>query len=685
MAPSASTNNPLLSDWSVRPFSLPPFEEIHASHFEPAIKVGIAEHLADLQQIAENPDAPTFDNTIKALDCAGALNGRILGVFHNLTSSICPPELRSVERNLVGPMADHHAAITSFPGLFERIKHVHDDKEAAKLTGEELRLVERIYVDFVRAGALFDKETQDKYNGIVKELAQLMTIFRQNITADESEVTVPVTEDELKGSPDYIVESARQAGVDRNSGTPVVTLARSMVEPFLTLCANADARERVWQAWNFRGESTPDRDNNPIAVRILELRIAQAKLHGFNTFAEYQTSDMMAKTPAAVMDLLERVWVPAKEAALRERDTLLAFASSIGEATPVLRPSDWRYYAEKVRSATFDLDDSAVKPYFSLDRMVEAVMDVAYQLYGLAFVHRPDIHAYHPDVKVYEVRFENEVVAIFLHDNFARPFKRGGAWMSQFRGQHRNTPDGSNVIPIVINNNNFTKGYPATLLSFINVKTLFHEFGHGCHGMLSNATYKRLGGTQVPKDFVELPSQLMEHWMSQPQVLAKHARHVDTNEPIPEALLEKVTAAMRFQQGFATVEHVACTLVDQALHALDTVDGLDLLAFEKDILAKLDMPEGIVLRHRLPHFNHLFGGASYAAGYYVYLWAAVLDADAFQAFVEAGDIFDKDTADRAKKFIYSSGNTRDQMEAYRAFRGREPSIDALMKKKGFVV
>ncbi|ETW08640.1 hypothetical protein H310_01176 [Aphanomyces invadans] len=685
MTATAPNNNPLLTDWSSRPYSLPPFDEIEASHFKPAIEAGQMEHLSDLKQIAENSDPPTFDNTIKALDRAGGLLSRVLGVFHNLSSSMCLPELRSVERELVGPLADHAAATTSYPGLFVRIKHVHDNRDTAKLEGEQLRLVERIYTDFVRAGALFDQQAQNKYNAIVKELAQLMTTFRQNITADETEVTVPVTEEELVGSPDYIVQSARQAAVDRNLEGHVVTLARSMVEPFLTLCPNADARERVWREWNFRGELTPGRDNNPIAVRILELRIAQAKMHGFNTFAEYQTSDTMAKTPAAVMDLLERVWVPARDTALREREVLMSYAASMSDATPpILRPSDWRYYAEKVRASTFDLDDSSVKPYFSLDRMVEAVMDVAHNLYGLTFVHRSDIKAYHPDVRVYEVHVENEVIAIFLHDNFARPFKRGGAWMSQFRGQHRNTPDGSNVIPIVINNNNFTKGHPATLLSFNNVKTLFHEFGHGCHGMLSNATYKRLGGTQVPKDFVELPSQLMEHWMSQPQVLAKHARHVDTNEPIPPALLKKVTVAMKFHQGFATVEHVACTFIDQALHALQSVDGLDLVEFERDMLTKLGMPSGIMLRHRLPHFNHLFGASSYAAGYYVYLWAAVLDADAFEAFVEAGNIFDKDTADRARTYIYSSGNTRDQMEAYRAFRGRDPSINALMKKKGFV-
>ncbi|KAF0686040.1 Aste57867_22134 [Aphanomyces stellatus] len=673
-----ATSNPLLADWSARPFSLPPFEETETHHFQPAIEVGIVQHLDELRAIAENADAPTFDNTIAALDRAGALLTRVLNFYSNLTASCSSKELQQLERALVGPLSDHNAKAKSTPGLFARIKAVHDARDTSDLNPEQTRLVERIYTDYVRGGAAFDAETQATHDAIVKELSQLMTTFRQNITADEGDVVVQVTKDELVGTPDYLIAAA-----DRGADGYVVTLARSMVEPFLTLCPNADARERVWQKWNFRGELSVERDNNPIAVRILELRQEQARLHGFRTFAEFQTSDMMAKTPDAVLDLLNKVWVPARAAALEERKTLEAYAASIGADT-LIRPSDWRFYAEKVRAETFNVDDAQVKPYFSLERMTAAVMDCAHKLYNLRFVLRPDIKAYHPDVNVYEVHDESqddEIIAVFLHDNYSRPFKRGGAWMSSFRLQSRNVDDkGTAQIPVIINNNNFTKGAP---LSFNNVKTLFHEFGHGLHGILSNVTYNRLAGTQVPKDFVELPSQLMEHWHRQPEVLAKHARHNVTNEPLPADLLEKVTAAMRFQQGFATVEHVACTLVDQALHALEDVDGLDMRAFEDLMLTKLEMPQGIVMRHRIPHFNHLFGGSAYAAGYFVYLWAAVLDADAFEAFVEAGDVFDKTTADRARQFIYSSGNTRDQMSGYRAFRGRDPTIDALMKKKGF--
>ncbi|KAF0686041.1 Aste57867_22135 [Aphanomyces stellatus] len=677
-----AASNPLLADWSARPFSIPPFEETEAHHFQPAIEVAQAQHVDEIRAIAENAEAPTFENTIAALDRAGRLLANILMFYHALTGSASSKELQAIERALVGPMADHSAKIKSTHGLFARVKAVYDALDSSDLNPEQSRLVERVYTGYVRGGAAFDDATQATHDAIVKELSQLMTSFRQNLMADEGE-SVAVTDEELVGTPDYIVAAAKKAAADKGLDGHVITLTRSLVDPFLTYCPNAAARERVWNQWKLRGEMTAERDNNPIAVRILELRQEQARLHGFRTFAEFQTSDMMAKTPDAVLDLLNKVWVPARAAALEERKTLEAYAASVG-ASPVVRPSDWRFYAEKVRAETFNVDDAQVKPYFSLERMTAAVMDCAHKLYNLRFVLRPDIKAYHPDVNVYEVHDESQddaIIAVFFHDCYARPFKRGGAWMSSFRLQSRNVDDkGTAQIPLVINNCNFTKGNP---LSFNDVKTLFHEFGHGLHGMLSNASYTRLAGTQVPKDFVELPSQLMEHWMSRTEVLSKHARHEVTGEPIPTDLLEKVIAAMRFQQGYKTAELVSCMLIDQALHALEDVDGLDMRTYEADFLKKLDMPDGVGLVHRLPHFRHLFGGSAYAAGYFVYLWAAVLDADAFEAFVEAGDVFDKATADRARQFIYSSGNTRDQMDGYRAFRGRDPSIDALMKKKGF--
>ncbi|OQR88878.1 hypothetical protein ACHHYP_06575 [Achlya hypogyna] len=670
-----TSNNPLLSDWSAQPFSLPPFAAIDASHYAPAIAAAQDAFIDELRQLVGNPDAPTFNNTVVAFDRCGRLYHDVVAVFSNLCGSCSSPALQAVQRELAGPMAAFGASITTFPGLFERIDVVYEGRD--QLQGEDLRLLERIHLDFVRAGARFDKEQQARNTALKQELAQLTTKFNQNLLADEVDHTIELSETEMAGCTPDIVAAAKQNAVERAAadGTFIVTVARSMVEPFLATATDRSAREPRQQA---------------IAVEIIRRRVELAKLHGYKTFAEYQTSDTMAKTPEAVSELLNRVWDLAKVAANREREALEEYAVSIGDA-PSVEAWDWRYYSEKVRQLRYDLDESMVKPYFSLDRMVEAVFDVAFNLFGLRFVERPDIKAYHPDVKVYEVREtvndEDKLVAIFLHDNFARKFKRSGAWMSAFRTQSRNVDDkGTNVVPIIINNNNFVKGAEGepTLLSFRNCVTLFHEFGHGCHGMLSDVKYNRLAGTAVARDFVELPSKLMEHWVEQRHVLKKHARHYQTDEPIPDDLLDKMMAAATFGKGFATAEGAVCALMDQTLHQLESAEDLDMAEFEKKELANLDMPTGIVMRHRFPHFSHLFAGASYAAAYYVYLWAEVLDSDAFEAFVEAEDIFDSVTAKRLRATIYSTGNSVHPMDAYRAFRGRNPVIEPMLKKKGLL-
>ncbi|ORY51624.1 zincin [Rhizoclosmatium globosum] len=688
----SDNSNPLLSDWSARPFAIPPFESIKTEHFQPAIEATMKDHLEEVKAIAENPEPATFDNTFKLYDRAGAQLNDVLGVFYNLTSSANVPELQKVQMDLAGPLADHSAAVRTTPGLFDRIRTVYEARANLDLDAQQIRLVERVYKDFVLQGALFDKVKQDEYNAIVKELALLCTKFSQNLLADEGEV-VPVSLEELDGCSEEQIAAAQQAAVSAKKEGYAISLSRSMVEPFLSSCKNPEARERVFQAFVSRGELSPERDNKSLAVQILKLRSQQAALHGYESYAAYSTADTMAKTPEAVLELLNRVWTPAKDAANRERGMLAEYAKSVGDSE-VIRPSDWRFYAERVRETKYDLDESIVKPYFSLDRMLEALFDVANKLYGLTFVLRPDIKAYHEDVLVYEVHEQvdgqDSIRAIFFHDNFARQYKAGGAWMSEFRSQNRNSDDlGTNVIPIVINNNNFTKaadGQP-TLLSFDDCVTLFHEFGHGCHGMLSDSKYQRLASTNVLGDYVELPSQLMEHWIRHPEVLAKHAVHYQTNEPIPAELLAKLMAARKFQQGFATIEYTICALVDQSLHALPAKElaTLDLAEFEKAKLAELDMPAGIVMRHRIPQFSHLFSGPGYAAGYYYYLWAEVLDADAFEAFLESGDIFDKATAARARKYIYSAGSTIDHMEGYRAFRGKDAAIEPMLKKKGLLI
>ncbi|KDO33256.1 hypothetical protein SPRG_02065 [Saprolegnia parasitica CBS 223.65] len=644
-------SNPLLDDWSSQPFSLPPFEAIEASHFEPALAVAQDAFLGELKAIVESHDDATFTNTVVAYDRAGRLFHNVLAVFHNLSASCSTPELQAVQRQLAGPLASFFSQITTYPGLFERIDAVYHARDA--FAGEDLRLIERIHLDFVRSGARFDKETQARYTEVLQDLATLTTTFNQNLLTDETDFTIELSEAEMDGCTPDIIASAKQNAADRGYGDDVyvVTVARSMVEPFLSSATNSAAREKVFRAFTSRGELSPERDNNQVAKQILKLRIEQAKAHGYKTFADYQTSDTMAKTPEAVSELLNRVWDLAKVAANREREALEEYAASIGDSS-VVEAWDWRYYSEKVRQLRYDVDEATLKPYFSLDRMVEAVFDVAFHLFGLRFILREDIKAYHPDVKVYEVREttaddDNKLVAIFLHDNYARKGKRSGAWMSEFRTQSRNVDDqGTNVIPVIINNNNFVKGEP-TLLSFRNCVTLFHEFGHGCHGMLSDVKYNRLAGTAVARDFVELPSKLMEHWVSEP-------------------------------------EGAVCALMDQTLHQLDDVENLDLAAFETTELANLEMPRGIVMRHRFPQFAHLFSGDMYAAAYYVYLWAEVLDSDAFEAFLDAGDIFDSATAKRVRENIYSTGNSVHPMDAYRAFRGRPPVIEPMLKKKGLL-
>lgn len=511
---------------------------------------------------------------------------------------------------------------------------------------------------------------------------------------DEETYEIVLSKEDMKGCPDNLVEAAQQAAVERGKQADqyVITLSRSLVEPFLTYSPRRDLRQRVWNEWSRRGELSEDRANLPIALEMLKLRQKQAQMHGCKTFAEYQCLDMMAKTPENVMKLLKEVWEKAKISANKEREALEAHCNEIGDdlGEEGIQPWDWRYYAEKVRIAKFDFDESVFKPYLSLEKVTDAVMAVSNKLYGLKYVKRDDIESYHPDVDTYEVYQTQEdgtetLKSIFIHDNFARKFKSSGAWMSEYRGQTKNLPEAADAmegIPVISNNNNFARGSGPTLLSFDDATTLFHEMGHGHHGMLSDATYGRLAGTNVLTDFVELPSQLMEHWLEQPEVLKEYARHHETNEPVPDEMLEKFKAAKSFNQGFETIEYVSCALLDMALHQNEDFENFDIAKFEKEELERLGMPKGIIMRHRPAHFQHLFASSHYAAGYYVYLWAEVLDADVFAAFKETGDIFDKATAERCKKYIYSSGNTVAPDELFRLFRGRDPKIEFMLEKKG---
>ncbi|MBS0434629.1 MAG: M3 family metallopeptidase [Proteobacteria bacterium] len=684
---STATSNPLLQPWDT-PFGLPPFDRIRAEHFVPAFEAARAAHLAELDAIAAQREAPSFENTIAALDRSGRLYWRIEGVFHNLAASDTSPALQQAERELAPQLAAHQNAIYMHRGLFERIAALHARRDELGLTPEQRRVLERFHFDFVRAGALLTDQAQQRYARITERLAELTTRFGQNVLADEAAFRLELrSEAELAGLPEFVRAAARQAAADRGiADAHVITLSRSLIVPFLTFSERRDLREQAWRAWTRRGEHAGAHDNRPVAREILALRHEQARAHGYACYADYALADTMAGTRDAVGRLLEQVWTRAVGRVEQEREALRSLQLSRGESHTI-EAWDWRWYAEKVRALRYELDEAEIKPYFPLERMVEAVFDCARRLFGLEFVLRPELRAYHPDVKVYEVRGRDGAhVGVFLHDNFARASKRSGAWMSNYRQQSRNVAGGGAISPIVVNNNNFAKGAPGapTLLSFDDARTLFHEFGHGLHGLLSSVTYERLSGTNVLRDFVELPSQLFEHWLTEPAVLKKHARHVETGEPIPDALVARLHAARKFNQGYETVRYTASALVDMAVHSMESAEGPDIVAAEREVLERIALPPGVGMNHRLPHFQHLFSGSSYAAGYYVYLWAEVLDADGFDAFAEAGDPFDPAVAQRLQQFIYSAGDSLEPRSAYRAFRGREATVDPMLRKKGLV-
>lgn len=700
----ASNSNPLLQDWTkTEPFGFPPFKKVEPEHFEPAFEVAMENHLKDLDRIVKNPDSASFANVCLPLDRAGGEYEKIAYLFGNLCGSYNTEPLQKVQQVMAPIKAKHGNAVSTFPGLYDKVEAIYLARKDSGLNDEQIRLVERQHLDLVRAGAKFSESEKKDYGQLMADLATECTAFEQNVMKDESECIV-LTKADLSGCPESLVNAAREAAsANGKAGDDdhVITLSRSLVDPFLTFSDRRDLREKAWRKWTKRGElDTVNRDNRKIAENILKLRQKQAQAHGCESFGHYQCEDMMAKTPEKVMELLEKVWGKATVSANKEREALLEFQAAAagpeggggggGAAPSEIEPWDWRYYAELVRKHKFDFDEGALKPYLSLEAVTASMFEVSNKLYGLKYVERPDIQAYHSDVKVYEVRNErggDKLVAIFLVDNFARPFKRSGAWMSEYRGQSKNLAEGEdeiNKVPIISNNNNFAKGSP-TLLSYDDVITAFHEFGHAHHGMLSDVTFKTLAGTRVLTDFVELPSQLMEHWARHSEVQSNF-RHFETGERVPQALLDKMNAARTFNQGFATIEYTACALLDMAMHMQASYEDFNLSKFEEDELARLGMPQGIIMRHRPTHFQHLFSGSHYAAGYYVYLWAEVLDADAFDAFLESPEgIFSPAVAAKAQQYIYSAGNSQDPAQLYKLFRGRDPIIEPMLKKKGLLV
>ena len=682
----APGDNPLLEDWNGSG-GVPPFSRIRAEHFLPAYAQALAEHVAEIAVIAAAREPPTFANTIAALELSGRTLDRIDNVFHLLAGAHTDDALLEVERVMAPQIARHWNQIHTNPALFQRIDTVMGAADPSGLDAEQRRVVERYHTRFRRAGAALDDAAKERHAGIIERLAALGTAFSQNVLADEQAFTLRLEDEaELAGLPDFIRETLRFEAAERGLDGYAVTLSRSTVDPFLQFSDRRDLREKVFRGFVMRGDSGGPTDNKSIIAEMIRLRAERAELLGYADFAHFRLDDAMAKAPGAVRDLLDKVWRPARASALADRDAMQALIQEDG-GNFRLEQWDWRYYAEKLRRRVCDFDEAAIKPYLGLDRMIEAAFYTASRLFGLNFTPLPDVPVWHPDVRVWQVSAANgEPIGLFFGDYFARPSKRSGAWMTSLRDQHKLAGD---VAPFIVNVCNFAKAPAgeATLLSFEDARTLFHEFGHALHGLLSSVTYPMIAGTNVATDFVELPSQLFEHWLEQPELLRRFALHYQTGAPMPEQLLARLVAARNFNKGFATVEYIACAETDLDLHALPPPapgdPPLDARAFEAASLGRIGMPDEIVMRHRLPHFAHIFAGAGYAAGYYSYMWSEVLDADAFAAFEETGDIFDPATAKRLRDCVYAAGNRQDPADAYKAFRGRLPSADALLRKRGF--
>jgi peptidyl-dipeptidase Dcp len=678
--PSASTSNPLLTAWTGA-FGLPPFATLTPEHFRPAFDHALAAHRAELDAISANPEKPTFDNTIVALEKSGRDLDRVANVFFVKAGADTSADIEAIERDMSPLLARHSNAMYLDRALYARISDLYARRDTLGLNAEQARLLDRYHTRFVRAGGALEQAAQDRLAAINERLATLGTQFGQNVLADEKAYALILDQADLVGLPDYAVAAAAAAAEERGAkGKYAITLARSSCEGFLQFSARRDLREKVFQAWIKRGENGGATDNRALIAEMVGLRGERAKLLGFATFADYRLDDSMAKTPKAARKLLDDVWGRARIKAGVERDALQEMIAQEG-GNFALAPHDWRYYAEKLRKAKYDLDESEIKPYFQLDKMIGAAFETAHRLFELNF--KPvEVPLYHPDARAWDVTDSaGKHVGLFIGDYFARGSKHSGAWMTSLRDQEKLSGD---IRPVILNVCNFSKpakGEPA-LLSFDDARTLFHEFGHGLHGLLSDVTYPMLAGTSVSSDFVELPSQLYEHWLEVPEILQKYALHARTGAPMPKAMFDKLLATRTFNQGFATVEYTSCALVDLDIHALPDAGALDVSKFERDTLEAMHMPAEIVMRHRLPHFQHLFSGGGYAAGYYSYMWSEVLDADAFEAFTETGNAFDPATAKKLRDFIYSAGNLRDPGEAYKAFRGRLPSVEPLLKKRG---
>lgn len=681
---ASQSGNPLLVEW-VGPYGgVPPFEKVQVQHFKPALEVGMNERLREIYAIANATSSPTFENTIAAFERSGQVMERVYRIYGIWSGNLSTPDFQAVQREMAPKLAAFTDKIIQNEKLFKRIEAVYTERERSGLTPEQQRLVWLHYTTFVRSGARLNTAQKQRLSEINQALAGLFTKFSQNVLADESQQMLVIdNEHDLAGLPASVTNAAAALAKEKDmDGKWVIANTRSSVDPFLTYSENRALRERAWKMFINRGDNGNEHDNNKIISEILKLRRERAKLLGYETHAHWRLENTMAKTPEKALALLEAVWKPAVARVHEEVADMQAMADK-DAAKITIAPWDYRYYAEKVRKERYDLDQNEVKPYLQLDKLREGMFWVAGELFNFAFSSVTNVPVYHPDVKVWEVKDKTsgKHIGLWYFDPYAREGKRSGAWMNTYRTQENMDKP---ITTIVSNNSNFVKGKPGepVLISWDDATTLFHEFGHAVHGLSSNVTYPSLAGTAVVRDYVEFPSQLLEHWLSTPQVLQRFALHYETGKPIPQTLVDRIERAATFNQGFSTTEYLASALMDMKYH-LSAEENINPDEFERKTLASLGMPDELVMRHRSPHFSHIFSGDSYSAGYYSYLWSDVLTADAYTAFTEAGGPYDEAVAQRLREYVFSVGNTIDPADGYRSFRGRDAKVEALMKKRGF--
>jgi len=680
------SDNPLLADWTGLYGGLPPFDKVKVSDFKPAIEAAMAENLSEIDKIAKQTEAPTFANTIAAMERTGQKLQRIITLYGIWGSNLSTPEFQEVETEFEPKLAGLSDQISQNIALFKRIETVYLSPETKKLSAEQQRLCKIHYTNFVRSGAKLDAAKKNRLSEINQELAGFFTKFSQNLLSDESDLILVLnSKDELIGLPQSLIDGASNTAKAKLLDDKwVISNTRSSVDPFLTYSDRRDLREKAWKMFINRGDNGGEHDNNELITKILRLRSERAKLLGFETHAHWRLENTMAKTPQKAIELMESVW-PAAIARVKEEVADMQTIADLVDMNIKIEPWDYRYYAEKVRKQRYDLDQNEVKQYFQLDKLREGMFWVAGELFGFSFTPLKNIPVYHPDVNVWEVKDKKtgRHIGLWYFDAYAREGKRSGAWMNAYRDQQRMDKE---VTTIVSNNSNFVKGNPGepVLISWDDASTLFHEFGHALHGLSSNVTYPTLSGTNVVRDYVEFPSQLLEHWLSTSEVLSKFALHYQTGKPIPSSLVERIEKASTFNEGFATTEYLSSALIDMKIHLADA-SNIDPDKFEKETLDALGMPKELVMRHRTPQFGHVFSGDGYSAGYYSYLWSDVLTADAYEAFVEGKGAYDKEVAQRLIKYVFSVGNTIDPEIGFKSFRGHDAQTDALMRKRGFPV